>query len=654
MDILVDPVDKINSVPGEEGQNRINSLLRMLPWIDEVIEVGGIGFGPIFATEGLASDLAFDFAELMEDLGPALVESGGEGRVEAIKPVPQFIDMAGYRVSRLHEHFLEVGGDQPPGDMRLELFESVEAVPDGDIETPDQLRGAWFQEREGGTRHSHRHSPEQGTIEDLCLGKVSDLGGSRDIGHCRKDVVLHHRAKESVGRERLGLLHQLGFSEALLARLKSVPLAAQWNAAPIPEQEEEARGIEVYLGMITGAFQLLRALLQPAPKIIHQTERFPHQWGRQRSDGRFQGIEKEQAFRQDAPHQFLVSLAKRAARSIGNLRDARDLVTEREFAKRRAQFVEGRIPEWDRTDRPVAGSFAGDLEKDGLLGGVERPTVVDLGDVVILGGHPEHGRRGDAPSTKLARELDCGKSFVDAVRRSSEKAGLLARNHGDGIRASQNFERLVLSVLLPKRRHQRSAARLWETDLAGHASVGSRFEGVSRIKRRDAIEVIEEVRKKPACLRKLGMANAKSFHAISLNPIRCLKAYESTVFDRSTLAPAKGDSFELMIDEQEFQKQADRALSELDSALGEVADDYEFEPDFQAGALTLEFEDPPAKFVISPNAPVRQIWVSALTTSFKLDWDPGRSEFVLAGAGQSLKELMADVIGKHLGQGVKL
>jgi len=110
----------------------------------------------------------------------------------------------------------------------------------------------------------------------------------------------------------------------------------------------------------------------------------------------------------------------------------------------------------------------------------------------------------------------------------------------------------------------------------------------------------------------------------------------------------------MMMDEQEFQLKADEALADLDGALGEAADRHDIEPDFAAGTLTVEFDDPPAKFVVSPNSPVRQIWVSALTTSFKLDWEAERGEFVLGETGQSLKELMAEVIGKQLGESVEL
>ena len=108
------------------------------------------------------------------------------------------------------------------------------------------------------------------------------------------------------------------------------------------------------------------------------------------------------------------------------------------------------------------------------------------------------------------------------------------------------------------------------------------------------------------------------------------------------------------MDEQEFQLRADEALEELDQALGDATDRYDFEPDFQAGALSVEFEEPPGKFVFSPNAPVRQIWISAHSTSFKLDWDAVRSGFVLTETGQGLRELTAELIGRQIGEDVTL
>ena len=109
-----------------------------------------------------------------------------------------------------------------------------------------------------------------------------------------------------------------------------------------------------------------------------------------------------------------------------------------------------------------------------------------------------------------------------------------------------------------------------------------------------------------------------------------------------------------MIDEQKFRKLAEEALEQLQRALEKAADTYEFEVDRNEGALTVEFEDPPARFVVSPNAPVRQIWVSARVKSFKLDWDEARAAFVLAADQRDLKQLMAGVIGEQLGEEVAL
>jgi len=54
--------------------------------------------------------------------------------------------------------------------------------------------------------------------------------------------------------------------------------------------------------------------------------------------------------------------------------------------------------------------------------------------------------------------------------------------------------------------------------------------------------------------------------------------------------------------------------------------------ELQNGVLNLEFEEPTdAKFVVSPNAPVRQIWISAMSRSYKLSWAPELDAFALDG-----------------------
>ena len=108
------------------------------------------------------------------------------------------------------------------------------------------------------------------------------------------------------------------------------------------------------------------------------------------------------------------------------------------------------------------------------------------------------------------------------------------------------------------------------------------------------------------------------------------------------------------MDDQDFEKHADKSLDALYRRLLAASDDANFEADFNGGALAIEFEDPPGKFVISPNAPVKQIWVSAHSKSFKLDWDDVQNAFVLPSTGQSLTELVQEAIAKQLGEEVTL
>jgi len=106
--------------------------------------------------------------------------------------------------------------------------------------------------------------------------------------------------------------------------------------------------------------------------------------------------------------------------------------------------------------------------------------------------------------------------------------------------------------------------------------------------------------------------------------------------------------------DQEFSQKADQALAALDQALNSAADEHGFEIDMHSGALTIEFEDPPARFVVSPNSPVKQIWVSALNKSFKLDWDAAQSTFVLRDTRQTLTDLISSVVGQQLGESIDL
>jgi CyaY protein len=104
-----------------------------------------------------------------------------------------------------------------------------------------------------------------------------------------------------------------------------------------------------------------------------------------------------------------------------------------------------------------------------------------------------------------------------------------------------------------------------------------------------------------------------------------------------------------MLDENAFRKHSDTALNTLKQALITAEESADFEVEDQAGALHISFDDG-SKFVISPNAPVRQIWISALATSFKLDWSEVDQDFILQKTGERLKPLVARLANQQLGE----
>jgi len=104
-----------------------------------------------------------------------------------------------------------------------------------------------------------------------------------------------------------------------------------------------------------------------------------------------------------------------------------------------------------------------------------------------------------------------------------------------------------------------------------------------------------------------------------------------------------------MQDEIDFRRVAESALEALKKHLiaREEEDEAGFEVEEQGGVLNVVFEEPPSKFVVTPNTPVRQIWISALSTSFKLDWNAPASAFILPRTGETLIPLVDRLINEN-------
>ena len=103
------------------------------------------------------------------------------------------------------------------------------------------------------------------------------------------------------------------------------------------------------------------------------------------------------------------------------------------------------------------------------------------------------------------------------------------------------------------------------------------------------------------------------------------------------------------LSEQDFRVKSDESLERARRALLPLADEAGFEIELSNGVLNLIFEEPTeARFVVSPNAPVRQIWVSAMSKSYKLSWASEASAFALNG--EPLPTLLERLAREQLAQ----
>src|ERR1700675_3673769 len=109
-----------------------------------------------------------------------------------------------------------------------------------------------------------------------------------------------------------------------------------------------------------------------------------------------------------------------------------------------------------------------------------------------------------------------------------------------------------------------------------------------------------------------------------------------------------------MLDETTFRRHCDAAIEALKKSLIAQEEEGGFEAEEQNGVLKILFEEPPGKFVITPNTPARQIWISALSTSFKLDWSESYTDFVLGQSGETLLPLVARLLTQQTGNAVAL
>ncbi len=104
------------------------------------------------------------------------------------------------------------------------------------------------------------------------------------------------------------------------------------------------------------------------------------------------------------------------------------------------------------------------------------------------------------------------------------------------------------------------------------------------------------------------------------------------------------------MDELTFRRASDQALEALKQSLIRAEEEQGgFETEEKNGVLNVLFDDGSAKFVFTPNTPVRQVWISAQSTSFKLEWNEASEAFILPRTGENLHSLTERLLREQLG-----
>jgi len=103
-----------------------------------------------------------------------------------------------------------------------------------------------------------------------------------------------------------------------------------------------------------------------------------------------------------------------------------------------------------------------------------------------------------------------------------------------------------------------------------------------------------------------------------------------------------------------FTQHYDDTISDLDERLSVLIDkgaDLEFEKSGEV--LTIIFPDK-AKFIISPNSPVNQLWVSANYEGHRFDFDGAQLVWIDEKTGQEFHEYFSRLLSDKLGQEVEM
>lgn len=100
-----------------------------------------------------------------------------------------------------------------------------------------------------------------------------------------------------------------------------------------------------------------------------------------------------------------------------------------------------------------------------------------------------------------------------------------------------------------------------------------------------------------------------------------------------------------------FAQNYDETIRELESKLSDLIDSgSDFDLERKGDVLNIEFEDG-EKIVITPQAPLEQLWVSADYAGHRFIWNEGWQH---EKDGETLQEFLATILSRRLEREVSL
>jgi CyaY protein len=107
------------------------------------------------------------------------------------------------------------------------------------------------------------------------------------------------------------------------------------------------------------------------------------------------------------------------------------------------------------------------------------------------------------------------------------------------------------------------------------------------------------------------------------------------------------------MDESTYRRLVDDTLHHIDDAFAEIDPDLA-ESSISQGALTILFPGG-LRAIVSPQPPVRQMWLAFRDRGYHLDWDPERKRWLEdRGERRDLYAIVADITREMTGLDVSL